>query len=63
MYTDVFVIFMYTILERINNEDKSGGEIGWNSRKWHYFTFNSQGSGSVGQQKYLPQMGIKSFNT
>lgn len=62
MCTNVVFIFVYIIIEIINNEDNSGGEIGRNSKKWHYFTFNSQSSGSVGQQKYLPQVGIKSFN-
>lgn len=55
-------LFLCTQLWRINDEDKSGGDTGQNSGKWHYFSFNSQGSGSVGQQEYLPQVGIKSFN-
>lgn len=59
---NVFFILVYTIMVRINDEDKSGGDTGQNSGKWHYFSFNSQGSGSVGQQEYLPQVGIKSFN-
>lgn len=62
MCTNMVSIFMYIILEIINNKDNSGGEIGRSSRKWPYFIFNSQSSGSVGQQKYLPQVGIKSFN-
>lgn len=62
MCTNMVSIFMYIILEIINNKDNSGGEIGRSSRKWPYLIFNSQSSGSVGQQKYLPQVGIKSFN-
>lgn len=44
---------------RINPVLIQGRIVG--NRKWHYFSFNAQGSGDVGQE-YLPQVGIKSFN-